>query len=364
MQGQALLATLAKGGVSSEMAITVRPANGGRDRDLLTGLLSRNLSPHLVEQRFDWLYQENPHGPASVWLAQDDETHAAIGCAAVFPRQLWVSGAIQLGYVLGDFCTDVQHRSLGLALKLQRACLNYVSAHSPALAYDFPSDRMMAIYQRLKILPFGRIVRWAKLLRADRKIQSLVKFPGLGGILAAPVNLLLKWKDHASADSKRSWRITEHEAEFGDEFTSLAEEIGSRYGTCIHRSANYMNWRYRRHPSRQYRVLVARRDAKLVGYVVFSHTVQDAVIVECFGLDETSMWNSLLKRVLELLRKTKVTAVSLPLLDVHPWSRTLGGLGFRPRESNPVVIYEPGKTASPQTAGNSGWFLMDGDRES
>lgn len=346
------------------MPIMVRPADLERDRHLLTGLLSRHLSPDSVEQRFDWLYQENPHGPASVWLAQEEETGQAIGCAAVFPRQMWVSGAIQPGHVLGDFCTELPYRSLGLALRMQRACLDYVGTAATGLAYDFPSERMMAIYQRLKIPPFGRIVRWAKLLRADRKIQEFVKQEGLGRILAAPINLLLKWKDQASVRPKQDWKIAEQEGAFGDEFTGLANEVGSRYGTCVHRSANYLNWRYRRHPSRLYRILAARRAAKLSGYVVFSHTGQDAVIVDWFGLDETPMWNTLLTTVLKLLRQGNTTTVSMPLLELHPGSQTLGGLGFHPRESNPVVVYELRKSSSPDTAGGSAWFLMDGDRES
>ena len=46
-----------------------------------------------------------------------------IGVAAAFPRRFYFRGEAVRGYVLGDFCIDPAHRSLGLALALQRACL-------------------------------------------------------------------------------------------------------------------------------------------------------------------------------------------------------------------------------------------------
>lgn len=346
------------------MPIVVRPADLERDRHLLTGLLSRHLSSNSVEQRFNWLYLDNPHGLASAWLAQEDDSGIVIGCAAVFPRRLWVSGSIQPAYVLGDFCTDVEYRSLGLALRLQRACLDYVLSTSPALAYDFPSDRMMAIYQRIQIAPFCRMVRWAKPLRVDRKFSRVLKSPSLRRIAAAPVNKLLHCKDLAFIPRQGDWTIAKLDGDCGEEFTTLAHSQKDRNGWCVDRSADYLNWRYWKHPVRSYEMLTARRSGALVGCVVFSNTAEDGSIVDLFGFDDTSMWALLVFSVVELLRSRAVMTLSMPVLETHPLSRLLRNMGFRPRESCPVVIYDPGKIAT--LPGNAAvpWYLMDGDRES
>jgi hypothetical protein len=340
----------------------IRTVDPEADRDLLINLLSHNLGPAAGGRRYEWLYLENPHGRAQAWIATEGATDRAIGAAAAFPRTLLVGESVRRGFVLGDFCIDQQHRSLGLALQLQRACLDHVVCTPPLLAYDFPSDRMMAIYRRMQISPAGQIVRWAKPLRANRKIGNVVGSSALAGILAAPVNELLEWRDFASLP-KGDWTIAELDGLCKEEFTHLAHSVGSRYGLCLERSAQYLNWRYLQHPLVHHELLVARQHGELKGYVVFSHTSEDAKIVDLFGFGDTAMWTALVARVVSLMRDRGVVTLSIPALGATPWARQLKGWGFHPREGAPVVVYDPSNAERPADEA-SNWFLTDGDRES
>jgi GNAT superfamily N-acetyltransferase len=340
----------------------IRSADPVADRALLTDLLSHNLSPDAGGRRFEWLYLENPHGQARAWVATEEGTRRGLGAAAAFPRRLLVGGSARPGYVLGDFCIDPHHRSLGLALQLQRACLEQIVSTPFVVAYDFPSDRMMAIYRRMQIPPIGQMVRWAKPLRTNRKIGNLVNSPALASLLAAPFNVLLKWKDFASFPDG-GWRIEDHEGICEEEFTHLAHSVGTRYGSCVERSAEYLNWRYLRHPLVHHEFLAARHDGELRGYVVFSHTSEDAKIVDLFGFSDTQMWTALVARVVALLRDRGVVTLSIPALAPSPWTGLLKGWGFLPREVAPIVVCAPGREAASSENATS-WFLMDGDRES
>lgn len=340
----------------------IRTADPEADRALLTDLLAQNLGAAAVDRRYEWLYLENPNGQARVWVATDDSTGHGLGVAAAFPRALLIGGAIRQGYVLGDFCIDQHYRSLGLALQLQRACLEQLVSASSVLAYDFPSDRMMAIYRRMQIPPVGETTRWAKPLRANRKIGDLVGSSALAGLLAAPVNELLEWKDSGSL-SNGGWTVVDHDGICKEEFTRLAHSVGSRYGSCVERSAQYLNWRYVQHPLVHHELLVARQGPELRGYVVFSHTGEDAKIVDLFGFSDTAMWTALVARVVSLLRDRDVVTLSISALDAAPWASLLKSWGFHPREGAPVVVYDPGKAAG-STEKTSSWFLTDGDRES
>lgn len=340
----------------------IRPADPEADRAFLIDLLSQNLGPSAGGRRYEWLYLENPHGRARAWVATEVASGRGVGAAAAFPRTLFVGGSIRHGWVLGDFCIDQRHRSLGLALQLQRACLEEIASAPLPLAYDFPSDRMMAIYRRMQISAAGQIVRWAKPLRVNRKISNLVGSPGLAGLLAAPVNELLEWKDFAAL-SAGGWVIVNHEGICKEEFTHLAHSVGSRYGCCVERSAEYLNWRYFRHPLEHHELLAARHDGELRGYVVFSHTGEDAKIVDLFGIGDTAMWTALVARVVSLLRDRRVVTLSIPATGSSPWSILLKGWGFHPREVAPIVVYAPSSGAD-SVEGASSWFLTDGDRES
>jgi len=345
------------------MPHSIRPADLDLDRQLLTDLLCHNLNPNAGGKRFDWLYIENPHGSARAWVAIDENTGLAVGAAAAFPRRLSVAGSSRVGYVLGDFCIDHQHRSLGLALQLQKICLKHVGAEGLASTYDFPSATMMAIYRRMQKGPMTQIVRWSKPLRADRKIRGLVKSSTLARLLATPINKLLEWKDKPVAP-EGEWKIEEHKGDCGEEFTQLTRAVSSHYGTCIERSAEYLNWRYLRHPLIHHEILTARCGESLKGYVAFTYTEKEARIVDLFGFVDTAMWTALVSRVVALLRARMVMSISFPALATNPWARLLENWGFHPRESSPVVVYVAGNRATSAESAGSSWFLVDGDRES
>jgi len=344
------------------MHIEVRPADLQQDRDLLTDLLSRHLHQEAGGPRFDWLYEKNPHGRAHAWLAIADADKPA-GVAAAFPRRLRTGDGVEVGCVFGDFCITPQYRSLGLALQLQRACLDCIGSPSCSLGYDFPSNRMMAIYKRMQIPEFGRVVRWAKLLRLDRVATRALGSARLGRRIAAPANRLLKWKDSLFPESAQ-WSVREHAAECGEEFSALASSVGARYGICVDRSAAYLNWRYRGHPLRRYEMLTARRKGALAGYVVFSHTGEDASIADLFGLDDTSLWTALVAEAVAVLRSRGVIALSVAMLVSDPRAGLFRKLSFRARESCPVVVCGRSSDGRSFNGPRAPWLLMDGDRES
>src|SRR5262245_60963776 len=160
------------------MGINVRPADLVQDRSELIEFMRQNLTDSSDSRRFDWLYLHNPGGSARAWIAFDESSGRTVGVAGAFPRTLQSNGAIQRAYLLGDFCIAPECRSLGPALALQRACLNTISSEE-CVWFDFPSERMVAIYKRLGLQVSANIVRYVKLLRLDSKVRSLVTQPAV-----------------------------------------------------------------------------------------------------------------------------------------------------------------------------------------
>jgi hypothetical protein len=180
--------------------------------------------------------------------------------------------------------------------------------------------------------------------------------------LAAPINKILEWRDIASV-SNHGWSITEHRGDCDEEFTELTRTVGTHYGICVERSAQYLNWRYLRHPLVHHELMTARRGKELMGYVIFTRTNEDAKIVDLFGLSNAAMWTALVANVVALLHARGIITVSIPALATNPWTGLLEKWGFRQREASPVVVYASGKTPA-STEDPTSWFLADGDRES
>jgi hypothetical protein len=364
------------------MGITIRPANLEQDRDLMVATLSRYLTPTSNQDRFDWLYRQNPHGATRAWLAVDSDTGEVAGSSAAFARRMVVNGDERAGWVLGDFCVAEKYRSLGPALQLQRATLKAVQeAGESGLCYDFPSRRLAAIYQRLGISPTAHMVRLAKPVRLEQKFEQLFTAKSLAKPASLLGNAVLHVSDTRLRDRK-SWEIGVHQGDCDDEFTIFedsifANSLAHRNGTCsngsgvetrgveiraveVQRSAEYLNWRYLRHPLIRHQILTARDAGELKGYLVFSCPDENAEIAEWRVGGNMRLLAALVGELAHILRKTGTMNLNAYLLDKDPRLPCLKKMGFWPRESNPMMVYCP---SSPSVL-SSEWLLMYGDRDS
>ena len=344
----------------TEAGVCVRSGDLDAERRILIELMSRHLPRRTDGATFDWLYQKNPHGKASVWVVTAPHADEVIGAAAAFPRRMYVDGRETMSWVLGDFFIHGRYRSLGPALALQRACLAEVDSGAAAFCYDFPSSNMMAIYSRLRIKPVGQMVRLAKPLRVNRKIRETVTIPIVNDAISWLGNLWLKIGD-ARLRAEQMLTISAHEGECGIEFSELSSRIGSRYGVCVQRSAEYLNWRYRNHPSCCYEILTVHLDDVLLAYAVFNQSDEDATLVDLFGVEEPAVINRLIGALIQFLRKRGAVTLSASLIDSHPWIPVFRNLGFKARETCPLVVYERSRVNMVE---GLQWFLMQGDRDS
>jgi hypothetical protein len=272
-----------------------------------------------------------------------------------------MNGTEEVGCVLGDFCIDARYRSLGPALQLQKACLSPIDAGTMALSYDFPSRSMMSIYKRLNIVPHGQFIRFAKPLRVDRKLRQLLGPSAFIRGLSMVGNLVLELSDRGARVP--SLMISFQQQPCGAEFTGLAQTIRDRYGVCIQRTAEYLNWRYFGYQSNSCQMLTARLQGQLVAYAAFTQAGEDAALVDLFGVDEPGVVTSVVAQLVEVLRVRGVVTLSVSILETHPWTRLLRSIGFRPRDASPFVTYTPPRTDASKSVQRS-WFLMGGDRDS
>jgi hypothetical protein len=338
----------------------------------MVATLSRYLTPTSNQDRFDWLYRQNPHGATRAWLAFDSDNGEVAGSSAAFARRMIVNGDERAGWVLGDFCVAEKYRSLGPALQLQRATLQAVQeAGEAGLCYDFPSRRLTAIYQRLGISPAAHMVRLAKQVRLEQKFEQLLKAKKLAKPASLLGNAVLHVADTRLRDRK-SWEIGVHQGDCGDEFTifensifqdSMTRSNGSGVeirAVEVQRSAEYLNWRYLRHPLIRHQILTARHAGELQGYLVFSCSDESAEIAEWRVGGNMRLLAALVGELAHILRKTGTMNLNAYLLDKDPRLPCLKKMGFWPRESNPMMVYCP---SSPSVL-SSDWLLMYGDRDS
>jgi hypothetical protein len=347
------------------MSIVLREADIKSDRDLLVDALRRFLNPLADARRFDWLYINNPHGSARSWLAFEADDGAIVGVASAFPRHVYMGKNKELAWVLGDFCINNRYRSLGPALMLQRSCLEALSCNSGAFCYDLPNSGMAAVYKRLQIEPFGKMIRLARPLRVDASVGRILENTALARSLSAAGNCLIRFRDSLAKRTNRNLAIAFHRGQCGDEFSSLAQEVGSQYGICTQRSAEYLNWRYLSNTYCHYHVITARRDGMLVAYAICNESDGHAILADLFGIDDPGVIGCLIEELVAMLGRRNIRTLSAPVFESHPWLPLLQRVGFWIRESAPVMLYPlSSKGPASEELGGLGWFLTHGDRDS
>jgi GNAT superfamily N-acetyltransferase len=342
------------------MSIKIRAADLDKDRESLITMLFQYLTRLSDGDRFDWLYLNNPHGKAHAWVAADTENCAIIGSAAAIPHRLYVDGIEKTGYLLADFWIHPQYRSLGPAVQLQRACVDFVESGSTDFFYDLPQSSMGSVYQRLGIVPREMLLRLAKPLRLDKKIRTKINIPIVASCLSGLSNRLLELRDFRLG-GKSECTISIHQDAFGAEFSELARNLSAAYGACVVRSAEYLNWRYRSHYHIRYEILTARRNETLVAYVIFADMGDYGQIVDLYGINQADVLRDLVAGVLSILRERGTPTVNAPLLASHPWVGIFENLGFRVRESHPIIVYDSSARRTSEAEDRRGWHLMYGD---
>jgi GNAT superfamily N-acetyltransferase len=343
------------------VALTIRVADLGTDREQIIETLRRHLTPLSDSSRFDWLYRSNPCGPASAWIAFDPNSGETVGMASAFPRRATWEGREVLCWVLGDFCIHERYRALGPALQLNRACLGAVDEGAAAFCFDFPSRGMMAVYRRMGITPSGTMTRFARVLRWDQKLRhaapKLAWAAGIAGAIAdraaAP-----RWPK-APTGVSLAVSQTPCDASFDD----LDRESRGRFRLYLERSAAYLNWRFRANPLADHEFLVARRDRKVIGYAVFTQEGAEATLVDLLAQAD-DIAALLLHDAAARLRSRGAATLSAPVSSSHPIVPLLLRSGFHPRETSPVVRYgrRGSEWSKPLDAGD--WPLSYGDRDS
>ena len=345
------------------MSLTVRPADVTADHTILLDILTRHLNRLTDDRRLNWLYLNGSSGPAQACLSFDAARDIVCGAAAAFPRRFHFGTDEVSAWVLGDFCLDPQYRSLGPALQLQRACLNVLDTNEGTFCYDFPSASMVAVYKRLGYDVTGEMLRLAKPLRVDRKVKEMIQSPSVQRLVSSGGNGFLKLA-RARIKTDDTLEVAIQQGPCGEEFTMLAQEQRGKFGICLQRSAGYLNWRYVWNPLAHHEIVTARRAGRLVGYAVWTQTEEDASIVDLFGEKDPGMVRCLVAEITLMAQKRGVMTLSVSINEGHPWYSLFSEMGFRLRESFPIIVI-PSKNfpykIDPQL---SGWYLMQGDRDS
>lgn len=348
------------------MPYTILKADIKNNKRDIISLWKRNF-PDLPEERYKWIYEDNPAGRASCWLLKETEQNKIVGATALFPRRVFVHGKQMIAGIAGDFVIDREHRTLGPALLLLKAILSISNGKETPFnfLYGFPNKISEPVLLKAGYKILGEIHSLTKPLRSHYYLKKHANIPFITRGLSFFVDFGLK------IFSKKNFRNNDFEVDiltsFDHRFDIFWASVSNQFAMIGERTSSYLNWRFIKSPHKNYHAFaqIQKKDRAISGYIVYNITDNKAYIADLLFLNLNEVFDSLLLEFLLYQRSRGIDAVSINFMGSHALMEELRKYGFSIRESgNKVVIYPMSNSyINTNIFDKRNWYLTSGDND-
>jgi GNAT superfamily N-acetyltransferase len=296
-------------------------------RDEFLELMREVYGTAMSEEEFDWFFERNPAG-GRILSAVEDEGRVVGVLAMSFARALVEGDEKRVAFAV-HAVTHPRARARGIFSRLELRNEELVAKAGASLALGFTNPMAGPILVRkLGWHDLYRMRLWARVLRPLRALRRR----GGGGLPATRGGTLARF----GRVQEEAWR----------------NRLG-RFGNCLVRDQEFLNWRYVDTP-KDYRAFASENGFAVVGHAL--HKGVSAAVV-CDLVAPPREARSLLRRCLREARGGADVAIGVPA----PGQRAAFlSTGFVP---TPITIRVIGKALGPEARLPERWHFAPGDTD-
>jgi hypothetical protein len=335
------------------------------DRAEVEGVWDRGFA--VCPQRFI-NYLSSPYEEGSIWVYRPDgeSIHGAIGLHA---QRLSLGGRIHNVGQIGNLAVDTRFRSVGPAVRLQRALLASLAESDRTLIFGITS-KAVHVLRRAGCKPVGTAQRWVKILKSENQLKKRVR-PALLAKAAAPaVDLGMRLVSRETFSRLPADVSVGIVRSFDERFDRLWERVAARFPIATQRTSEYLTWRFHSEEDSPYQTLwVADSKGELAGYVVFELRGDAVVEVADLMFDGQLGLGCLLNAFVRRMRSSefRATSISLGWFGQTTHVDQLRSFGFRQRsEDLQTFVYADAETLNDlgsQLFDTEQWYLTGADTD-
>ena len=205
---------------------------------------------------FNWQYRDNPNGKALVLLARDDSSNLIVGTNTIIPMKLFVDDEIITSSLACNVQVHPDYRKKGIFSKLLLSMPKFALANNINSLFAIPNDNSFKAF-----INEGSIeITHLPLLIKPIRLSKYFEFP-LKQILK-PFDIFWK-KRNISLNN-----IEEFHEDFDDSFENLTKKTSNRISVMNSRRKEFLNWRYKNHPTQKYQIFILKINNELIGYII------------------------------------------------------------------------------------------------
>jgi hypothetical protein len=251
------------------------------------------------ENRYNWQFLENPAGVGSILMAYDGEK--PIGQISSIPCRYRFMDSYLPTAIAGEWlCVSPHYRGKGIMSELVHRRTKTEDNPFP-FVLDMPNKASMNGFLKAHYYPMS-----LKLLTRPLHLSKCFVYKKLPRIVLRPFDSI--WEN-------RSWRTARTEINesfleeyssptFDDRFDELFETTNNKAMIIQVRSAEFLNWRYRNVPGREYKTIVSYgEDGSLNGYIIIrlavAYGINVGFVMDFVTKDDLESGKNLIRYALE-----------------------------------------------------------------
>jgi GNAT superfamily N-acetyltransferase len=306
----------------------IRTANHG-DREHVIKLMGKIYAGDM-QQRYTWLYENNPHGDALMWIAIERESGEAVGCTSIFPRRVMVDGRERIGGIGGDCFIEPRVRRQGLATALHAVSFAQMRERGVDFMYGPPTPNNLGALVKAGSHLVTNYKRWVRPLTsrgAYRAAFSRVPTKGQAQLAHIPIMVF----DRLTKSDASGFTV-EEVYDFGVEFDAMFERAATQHKVACVRMRDYLAWRYLDAPARRQTPLAVRQGGELVGFVAMERAGEFAAIADLFSAPDAKTMDAILQLAIDYAGAAGCSVLEMSTTQDSALARRLRRHGFIGRE--------------------------------
>ena len=210
----------------------------------------------ITSKYFDWQYRNGPYGIAKILLAKDDD-NSIIGVEPILPMKLYIDTKIIMSSLSCNSIVDPDFRNKGIFSNLVSNILKLIDKKEISSIYGIPNTKSYNIFIKNG---FDEI----------DQLPLLVRPLKLSNYFPHPIKKLIKpfeifWK--VKIENSNIELFTE---KINSDFDKINTDLSRRVLIMQKRDKEFLQWRYKEHPSKKYEIHILKENTQLKGYIITS----------------------------------------------------------------------------------------------
>jgi len=207
-----------------------------------------------TSEYYDWQYRKCPYGITKIFLAKD-ENEKIIGMEPIIPMKLLIDKKTVLSSLSCNSVVDPDFRNQGVFSNLVSNVIEFVNRDKISSIYGIPNTKSHQIFLKNGFLDIGELPLLFRPLKISNYFSSPIKE------IIKPFDTLWKIKN-------RKTKIELFEDEINLDFEKIISNLAKRISILQKRDKEFLEWRYRNHPSRKYKIHVLKENTEIQGYII------------------------------------------------------------------------------------------------